>query len=134
MSIKKTLSLLIGLLCTNCASWIYDTVLYPATLEPAIINEYYEYSFDYQNNSNSVYFLMTDGTLPSGTSVQTTTGTLLGTPIESGMFDFCITLKEDVSTTHNYSSEDTVGTSDQFEDNATGTDEECYTLEVLEKE
>ena len=61
--------------------------LSPVTLPTATVNDGYHVVLAYSGGSGSGYNLSESGTLPTGLSFNTTTGTFAGTPTQSGTFN-----------------------------------------------
>ena len=141
-------SALFFLVLTACAGFFLDADLYPEDLPQATMNTFYTHDLPYNDNQNIQVCKLTSGTLPNGVSV-TKNCTLLGTPLESGSFEFEVTLMETASsvssgdldclfeylgedeTSEDPSCDDTQDSDDDHSTNIkTETDVETYTLLV----
>lgn len=131
----KIILSLIGLLTLcQCASWLVSPDLYEQELPNAATGEYYEYQLEYEDHSNTVSFNVTDGELPGGFYLSGA-GILSGTPVQSGIYEFEVTLTEEIDTGYNDTDDDESdisGTSTSSTNDAEETDSEWFTLTVLE--
>jgi putative Ig domain-containing protein len=66
-----------------------------SNLANATLNSSYSQTFTTANNQGNVTFALTSGSLPPGLSLNTSTGTISGTPAKAGTYTFEITATDD---------------------------------------